>query len=1248
MRRTCLRNARRRLDVAARGLAGLRTAMVAAIAAVCLPAVAAPPHLEFLEGLRNRRYEDMALYYLDQLEADPNVAPEVKEVVDYERAVTLIRMARQGSDPSTQAKRLDEATAALEKFIAEHPDHTLVAKAQTERGEILLGKARVAILEADAPGNEGKAETYRTEARQHIVKAREIFEAARQKYEELWKGFGPFVDGDDDKTRAARDAALNALIQSRLHLAECTYREARTYAVGQPKRNELLTAAAKQYEAIHADYRSQIGGLFARLWMAKCYEEQAPRPQQGQALADQAAKDAKQRLNIAEAIYSELLEHDTRGSRSAAQMQEYAFWFKLIVRNHPALADYQLVVNQATEWLQTRAGAAAQTTPALGVRWERAQAFEELSKRRDTSDSDRTRFLRSALADAQFVNAYPGEYRDVSRAMIQRTKAALGQGSGDPQDFDAANGLAQTLHNQIGEKQEAVKKAAKPEDKAAAEQALAAHLDETARVLHLALGFAGPATDRSALNGARYRLAYVEYNRNRPYDAAVLGEYVSRMFTEESPQLALDSAYLSMAAFYRLYQNVPDGQSKEFELGKLQATADFIATAFPESEQANEARMMLGRLFLQARDFAQAAAWFSKVPASSPQAMEARLLAGRSFWDSYAISASLPDEQRPEQAELDTLKADAEKFLREGLAMADKQIPQDAVPPENVVAAKVSLAQIVNLDGKYQEAIDLLAGGKQPVNKLVAVEAGKPRPKTGVQSSAFASLTHQQLLRSYIGLQQIDPAIAEMKMLEQIGGEGNTAVFVQLGRQIKTELENQPQGPKRDAVMTAFDQFLGKLSTMTQGQTYGSLLWIGETYFGLAEAAADPKRSNYFDRAAASYEKILGRTNEPGFLPSADAASGVKLRLAAVEKSRGDFAKAYGLAKEVLKTAPNALNAQVETAEILRDWGTSGQADAPAKLLLSIQGDKSEAGVPVWGWGQIAQRLQRAIWGGSASDEFKELYRQARYEIPAARRAYANTLSDKTQFATEIGKADKELTAYVATTPKAEIGDVWWERLNSLYADIQRDQGAVVIKPLEPATEYSTQPEPAPTEAVDAAPTTQDAPAGAATTPAVEESGTSLLPVLLGVLIAAGVTAGIVALMIRGNKTQRRRLSYGTVGANAGTASVSDVPSFAGLDTNDMATPTAKPRRVARSATKTAPAASAKTTATTGQSRAATPVPKTAKPAVTADTPVPKAVKPAAVPKPAAPAKSTNGPARPAASEQPMVVKKVRRTKPSE
>ena len=1205
-----------------------------------LPALAAPPHLQFLEGLRNRRYDDMALLYLDQLEADPNLPAEVKDVLNYQRAVTLIGMARAGSDPGTQAKRLEEATAALEKFIAEHPDHALAASAQSERGAILLGKARVAIMQADSPGNEGRAATFRTEAREAIAKAREIFADARTRYEEQWKAFGPFVEQDNQERRNARDASLNSLIQSRLQLAECTYREAKSYPIGDAKRIELLNAGAKQYEAIHADYRSQTGGLYARLWMGKCYEEQAPRPKEGEELDAASAKDARQKLNIAEAIYSELLEHDTRGKPSAAQMQEYAFWFKLIVRNHDVLQDHQLVVDMANDWLQKRSGAAAQTMVALGVRWERAQASEKLAMRRDTDEGTKTRLLRSALSDAEFVNAFPGEYRDVSRGMIQRIKALLGRGEGDPKDFDSANGLAQTLFNQIGEKQEAVKKAKTPEEKNAAEQALTAHLDEAARILGLALSFAGTGTDRAALNGARYRLAYVEYNRNRPYDAAVLGEFVSRQFKQESPQLALNSAYLAMAAFLRMYNNVPAGQPRDYELGMIRESAEFIATGFPDSEQANEARMMVGRLYLQQHEYAQGAEWFAKVPESSPQGMEARLLAGRSFWDAYATAIALPEDQRPEQSELDTISANAETFLREGLAAAEKKLSKETIPPENVVAGRVTLAQIVNLDGKYQEAVELLTGGPQPVVKLVAIDDPKKRPKTGVQSAAFATVAHQQLLRAYIGLQQIDPAIAEMRALEQIEGEGNTAVFVQLGRQIKTELEGLPAGQQRDAVMAAFDQFLGNLARMQQGQTYSSLVWIGETYFGLAEAAAEPKRTTYFDRAAASYDTILNRANEAGFLPNADAASGVKLRLAAVEKSRGEFARAYDLAREVLKTAPKALNAQIETAAILRDWGASGQADAPAKLLLAIQGDKSDAAVPVWGWGQIAQRLQRAISMGQSNEEYLEMYRRARYEIPAARRDYANTRSDKAQFDAEIGKAQKELTAYVATTPKDDIGDAWWAKLDQLYADIQRDQGVAIIKPLEPATDYAPVAETiaaeGPAEEVAAT-----EPSTSESTAAAPSSGGGWLPIVVGVLLAGGVTAGMVVMMLKNDK--KRRPNYAqTAGAAAGGFGGPPVDLAAFPDVDSPGTRPARPAR-------TKPAAARPATEKSATEKPATAKPATAKPAATGTTKTgttqtgtPKTKSQSSAAKPAA------QPPRPADSEQPLVARNVRRTKPRE
>lgn len=1087
------------------------------------PASAAPAYRAFLDGLQERRYYDMALVYLDQLEKDSTVPAEIQAIVDYERAVTLIGMARASHGAATQTKLLDEATAALERFVKEHPNHALVAEAQAERGNILLGKARVAILESKAPGNEGRASKLRTDARSLLSEAKKIFDSAQERFEKKWRSFGPFIDEDDQERRNQRNAALNSLIESRLHLAECTYREAQTYPRGSEKRNSLLDKAAAQYKKVYQDHRSQIGGLYARLWMGKCYEEQAPRPEDGEKLSPQEQDEARQMLNIAEAIYSELLEHNATDSPSAARMQAYAFWFKMIVRNHPALHDYHLVVDLATEWLKPRSGSELRTVPARGIRWERAQAYESLANARDVPEGDRARLLDEALKDASFVNTYGGEFRDVSRAMIQRVKAALGRGEGDPDNFDAANGLGQTLQNQIAEKQKAVREAKSTAAKKKAQQALADHLQETARILKLALSLAEPSTPRSAVNAARYRLAYVAYQRDRLYNSAVLGSYVGRKFKNESPQIALESSYLAMAAFYKLYDQA-EASAKDFALAKLRETADFIAKNFPDSEQANESRMMLGRLYVQTFDFQQAAKWFSQVPASSSQAREARMLAGRAFWDAYVTAQNMPEESRPRPEELSKLRASAKKFLQEGLVLAAKQLPAEAKAPEDVVAGKITLARINNLDGQFQKAVDLLTGQPRPVTAAVAVKEGATRPAEGVKSAALATIAYQQLLRAYIGLNKTDLAIAQMKTLQQIGGKGNTAVFVDLGRQIKKELEALPQGAERSQRMASFDRILTELAKVKQGQTFGSLVWIGETYFGLAQAAVDPKRSQYFNRAAQSFQTILSRAKEPNFLPSQNAIIAVKLRLATVTDKRGQYSKAYDLVRQVLKEVPTSVDSQVAAAEILRDWGLSGRPEAPEKLKLSIVGDE-KGEVPIWGWGGIARRLQRAIYSGQDSDNFREIYRQARYEIPFARWSYAKTRSNKEQFNDALGKAEKELLSYVATTPQERIGSEWWPRFEQLYADIQRSQGKAVLQDLEPAEEYHDTADSSTTETEQtASPAPNDvvtSKAAPETEPAEEDGG--MLPILFGLLLAGGVGGGLIYTLVRGGKKSVRR-----------------------------------------------------------------------------------------------------------------------------
>ncbi len=89
------------------------------------------PYLEFVQGLRERQYFDSAMLYLDSLKSRENVPDEIKQIIPFEKAVTLLRSSQFSQNPDAQAELLDQAQAYLEQFIKKSPKHELVASANT-------------------------------------------------------------------------------------------------------------------------------------------------------------------------------------------------------------------------------------------------------------------------------------------------------------------------------------------------------------------------------------------------------------------------------------------------------------------------------------------------------------------------------------------------------------------------------------------------------------------------------------------------------------------------------------------------------------------------------------------------------------------------------------------------------------------------------------------------------------------------------------------------------------------------------------------------------------------------------------------------------------------------------------------------------------------------------------------------------------------------------------------------------------
>ncbi|HUQ72440.1 MAG TPA: hypothetical protein VM165_23130, partial [Planctomycetaceae bacterium] len=488
------------------------------------------PYQEFTRALRDRGYHDMAVYYLDLLATRPGVPDDVRQVIPYEKAITLLESSRATRNPERQIEQLDQALQFLEQFVKESPNHPQAADANSERAQILIGKALVEILQSKAPANQGAKGDYQKRARGYIGQARQVFKTAFDQHEAAWKGFGTFIDKAKDAEKYdARAQAENSMLQAQLNLARCTYEEAQSYESESADYKRLLNDAAAMFEEMHQRYRSQNVGLYARLYQGKCFEEQGD-------------------LQKALGIYNELLGHP--GDEGTIKgLKDQTLHFKLISLNTKARSDHQLVADLGEEWLKHNKGD-SRTRTGLGIQWEITRAYDLLGDQRDVPKPDSQRFWREARDRAQQVNRSPGEFYDLSLAMIQRLDSKLGGKERRPATFDAAVGLGSQLITSILETKATIDGAGRAklpkEELDKLRKVMDAQLREAIDIFDLALRLATPQDDAKSVTSARYKYSYVNLLMRKNYEAAILSEYVAKTADKEDSTTGLEAAYLSL------------------------------------------------------------------------------------------------------------------------------------------------------------------------------------------------------------------------------------------------------------------------------------------------------------------------------------------------------------------------------------------------------------------------------------------------------------------------------------------------------------------------------------------------------------------------------------------------------------------------------------------------------------------------------------------------------------------------------
>ncbi len=1091
------------------------------------PAAPAEPLSEFAEGLRDRRFFDAAHLYLDSLEQERRLPEELDTIIPYERALTYVENARAARYPSEKRDLLALAESHLDRFLRAVPeDHHLYGLANSEKGKILLGRSRVANYEWRDPANEKQQDELKIEARTTAQKARELFEAAHEHHAGEYERLRRYIDPRDEEQIEERRISEINYMKSQMDLAMAQYELAQSYKDDHADREMVLANAAGEFDRIHSQHRHLSGGLFARMFQGKCFEEQ-------------------DELSKALGIYSELLEHEGN-SVVMRKIKDQALQFRLICLNHPKLKDHELVEKEAQNWLAS-AGSRQNTEIGLGIRWELASAQEALGKSGDAESQVNEKYLKQAIQHARYISRYEGRYKGASAYMAHRLMALLQEEEGGaPKDFDSAYRVAAQFFNEISKYQQAVAQATGAE-KAAAKSAFDIHLEKTLDAFKLTLTFVGPETDKVKVQQVRYYIAYTLFNMRRTYESAILGFDASKRVSNDDPNTSFAAGNIALVAFLSEFRKAP--KKNQIDLQHAAEIFDFLAKNHSANESFADAQIQMATAYFAAREPEKAEKLFTSMPESDPRYPTALIQAGSSYLVAYSDAVRMPKEEQPPQDEIRKLRDKAKEFYRRGIDAMQNVTPADQ-SNDVLINAKRSLASLLRTDGETQAALDLLTKPPHAVADAIVVGQGVTRPATGLKSAATAQSVYSELMKTYMSLGKIEKALESKSRLEATGGAASTKILMDMGKELKKEIDTLTELgelERAEKQRAAFESFLHELFKTVDSQSGRSMEWIASMYFSLAETLEKKdaaKAKTYFARAGETYNKLLAKAAaDPGFV-SEKRIPAIRLKLIGCRSAQGEYEEALNQVVKILKDNPMSPMTQMKAAEVLEAWGSTGSKDSK-KLKQALTGmtvDEGGTKVEIWGWFNLAKKL---LAGSAKNEAFKIPAREARISFLECRVKYANAMSATAEKNGELRRVKTEVENIARMS--SDIDDVHWRQYDAIYRNVQKNLGVAQPKPLEKPdgltiTQTENTDEGAETGTGNGSSETSSEETTASTQleekpkekkkPAAEGGGSNT-PLIGGIVVLLLIGGGVVAYMTMGKSRKKPRRSYGD-GTTAG------------------------------------------------------------------------------------------------------------------
>lgn len=553
-----------------------------------------PPHLDLIQGLRQRGEPDLALGYLQSLEArsQPPLPAEVRQALPHWKLQVQIDLALQPRDLAEIERRVQECLrdAAGPEF------RDARARLHFEYGE-LLG---LLAAELRVPGLRQKLSA---QAREHLQQA-----------EKLWAEAAGA--GSPQAGGAALGKAAALLLQARL--LDSDDRQA----------SEGWQGAMEQFERLARSTPPTAPSFMAQAWLVRCWI----------GVDDRKAEELYRRLT-----------QDRRSDAQSAQRLVRFFRLGETWRRRLEPGRYQRAAfrQEADRWLAEAPPEAA--TPDLQyLRFCLATSFgdeilalEEAGRQSPAA----TALLDRALAEFDLVQRGHGPWAQLADERRLAVLSRSGRGAIDAAQLRTASAAllqARLAWLQAQETQLQLKQAA-PQQLEAIRAKHAEIVRRLEHVLKRGVELADEPGDDTWT--ALQRLRFEVYFARKEWAAAI--DVCLLLWRQASDAQTRQAAAVEAL---RLMARLPDrGGVRRAEL------AQEVMSRFPAAPAADVAREVLGLARFEQQEFAEAAALLGQVSPRSPRHAACQYYAALAYWQLHAAScrkqsqpltARTPDRER--------------------------------------------------------------------------------------------------------------------------------------------------------------------------------------------------------------------------------------------------------------------------------------------------------------------------------------------------------------------------------------------------------------------------------------------------------------------------------------------------------------------------------------------------------------------------------------------------------------------------